>query len=89
MTTDDSDRRDVLDSIEDVGGGDGGIPDPEDIDWGPKRRALEEGDPCPECGYEFDSDEWDCRHLSHGPAVGESWLYTCPNCEQETCSIGT
>lgn len=55
----------------------------------PTRRPLDEGDPCPECGYEFDSDEWDCRHLHGGPSLGEDWIYTCPNCEQETCSIGT
>jgi len=68
--------------------GDNSIPDMDEIDWGPTRRPLEEGDPCPECGYPFDSDEWGVRHLN-GPYAGESWLYTCPGCEQETCNIGT
>jgi transcription elongation factor Elf1 len=54
----------------------------------PPRKSLEEGEPCPNCGHEFDSDEWDVRHLSHGPSIGETWLYTCPDCEKETCSIG-
>lgn len=65
------------------------IPGPTEIDWGPIQKALDEGEPCPECDYPYDSDEWDCRHLHGGPALGESWLYTCPNCEQETCTIGT
>lgn len=62
---------------------------PDDIDWGPIRKPLDDGDPCPECGYPFDADEWDCRHLHGGPTLGETWNYTCPGCEQETCSIGT
>lgn len=61
----------------------------EDVDWGPTRLPLEEGDPCPECGYEFDSDEWDVRHLTGGAGLGEDWIYTCPSCEKETCSVGT
>lgn len=67
---------------------DDSIPDMEEIDWGPARRSLREGEPCPECGYKFDSDEWDVRHLHSGPALGEDWIYTCPGCNQETCCIG-
>lgn len=55
----------------------------------PQRESLEEGEPCPECGYEFDSDEWEVRHLTGGDTVGEDWIYTCPGCDQETCMIGT
>lgn len=68
---------------------DSSVPDMDEIDWGPTRRPLEDGDPCPECGHPFDSDEWDVRHLHGGPSAGESWLYTCPGCEQETCVIDT
>lgn len=53
------------------------------------REPLDEGDPCPNCGYEFDSDEWDERHLHGGASLGENWVYTCPKCNQETCEIGT
>jgi hypothetical protein len=66
-----------------------GAPDMDEVDWGPTRLPLEDGDPCPECGYEFDSDEWDERYSNGGPTIGEDWYYTCPNCEQETCWIGT
>lgn len=65
------------------------IPDMDEVDWGPTRRPLEDGEPCPECGYLFDSDEWDVRHVHGGPSLGEDWIYTCPGCEQETCVIGT
>ena len=66
-----------------------GPPDPEDIDWGPPKRPLEKGDPCPVCEYPFDPDEWKETHYSRGAAIGESWGYTCPSCEKETASIGT
>jgi len=56
---------------------------------GPPRRPLDDGDPCPECGHPFDAEEWDERHLCGGPSIGEDWLYTCPNCDQETCEVGT
>jgi hypothetical protein len=68
---------------------DAGAPGPADVDWGPIRQPLDEGDSCPECGHPFDADEWSCRHLSRGPSLGEDWIYECPGCEQETCSIGT
>lgn len=68
---------------------DSSVPDIEDIDWGPPVRPPEDGDPCPACGYPFDSDELDVRHISGGPTLGEDWKYTCPGCDQETCSIGT
>ena len=67
---------------------DDSTPDPSDIDWGPTRKPLENGEPCPECGHSFDADAWDVRHIN-GPSLGESWLYTCPNCEQETAEVGT
>lgn len=63
-------------------------PNLDEVDWGPTQRSLDDGEPCPECGYEFDADEWDVRHL-HGRGVGESWIFKCPSCEQETCVIGT
>lgn len=65
------------------------VPDMDEIDWGPRREPLDNGDPCPECGHSFDADEWDVRHLRGGASAGESWIYKCPGCEQETCSIGT
>ncbi|MFC6764561.1 hypothetical protein [Natrinema soli] len=40
------------------------------IDWGPARESLEDGESYPECGYEFDHEEWDVRHIS-GPSLGE------------------
>jgi hypothetical protein len=64
-------------------------PDFDEIDWGPAQRSLDDGEPCPECGYEFNADEWDVRHLYGGAWAGESWVYECPNCEQETCIIST
>ncbi len=69
--------------------GDDTVPDMDEIDWGPVRRPLEDGEPCPECGYEFDHEEWDVRHLHGGPSAGESWIYECPSCEQETAEVGT
>jgi hypothetical protein len=68
---------------------DAGLPDPEDVDWGPIRKPLEEGDPCPECGHPFDPDEWDVRHLHGGASLGETWIYSCPGCGQETAEVGT
>lgn len=65
------------------------VPDPEDIDWGPRQEPLEEGEPCPECGYEFDSDEWNIRKLPSGPTLGQTWVGTCPDCEQRTYKVGT
>lgn len=64
-------------------------PDMSEIDWGPKQRPLDNGEPCPECGHEFDHEEWDVRHLQRGDTLGETWIYTCPSCEQETCKVGT
>lgn len=63
------------------------IPDFDEIDWGPVRECLEDGEPCPECGYPF-GDDWDERHVHGGPSLGEDWIYECPGCEQETCVIG-
>lgn len=65
------------------------VPDMDEIDWGPSRESLDDGEPCPECGYEFDADEWDDRHVHGGASLGEDWIFTCPNCEKETCVIGT
>lgn len=60
------------------------------LTWGPRRRSLDEGDPCPECGYAYDSEEWDCREVAPGsPSAGRTWNYTCPRCQMETCSVGT
>lgn len=64
------------------------LPDPTEIDWGPTQRSLGAGEPCPECGYEFGND-WSVRHVHGGAWAGESWVYECPNCEQETCVIET
>lgn len=53
------------------------------------RRCIPEHDPkCPNCGYAFESDEWDVRHLHGGPSLGESWHYTCPRCNNETLECG-
>lgn len=85
-----SDRIEDLDSkVPYSNDGGSSIPDPEDIDWGPPVEPLDDGDPCPACGHTFDPDQWDVRHISRGPTLGETWKYTCPECEQETCSIGT
>jgi len=43
---------------------------------------------CPNCGRTYD-DEWTVRHLSGGPQIGETWLYTCPKCNNETLECGT
>lgn len=64
-------------------------PDLDEIDCGPPRASLEDGEPCPACGYTFDSDEWGEQHYHGGAWAGESWGHTCPNCEQETCVIST
>ena len=56
----------------------------------PKTAPLEDGDPCPECDYPFDVDEWDEWYSGKGIETGEeTWAYTCPNCQQETCKVGT
>lgn len=68
---------------------DAGVPGPDEIDWGPPTRPLEEGEPCPDCGYPFDSDEWAIRKLPSGPHIGETWKGECPECEQETYEVGT
>lgn len=58
--------------------------------YGPKCEPLENGDPCPECGYEFDHEEWDCREVAPGaPTAGQTWNYTCPRCNLETATVGT
>ncbi len=54
------------------------------------RRDIPETDPkCPNCGYPFDAEEWDERHICRGPHPGESWHYTCPKCNNETLGCGT
>lgn len=67
------------------------IPDMKEAleDATPRLSPEEAGEECPNCGYDFDADEWDVRHLSGGPFIGEDWLYTCPECEKETIEIGT
>ncbi|MDR5657664.1 hypothetical protein RH831_10800 [Halodesulfurarchaeum sp. HSR-GB] len=56
----------------------------------PEKAPLEEGEPCPECGYPFDVDEWEEWYSGKGIEMGEeTWIYTCPNCLQETCEVGT
>lgn len=65
------------------------IPDESEIDWGPRRKELQEDEPCPECYFPFVPRLWPVRHLHGGPSVGESWIYTCPYCLQETCVIRT
>ncbi|MWG36508.1 hypothetical protein [Halomarina oriensis] len=57
-------------------------------DWGAPRTIPEHDPSCPNCGEPFDSDEWHERHLSSGPALGESWHYTCPRCNNETLECG-
>lgn len=44
---------------------------------------------CHRCGYDFDADEWEVRHLHGGASAGETWKYTCPECEKETVQVGT
>ena len=65
--------------------------------WDPRLRPgdyefsqpIPEQDPrCPNCGYPFDSDEWDERHTHGGPSLGEDWHYTCPKCNNETLECG-
>jgi 5-methylcytosine-specific restriction endonuclease McrA len=52
-------------------------------------HPIPEHDPkCPNCGHPFDSDEWDVRHLSGGPSLGEDWYYSCPKCNNETLECG-
>ena len=65
------------------------VPDMDEIDWGPVSRPLEEGDPCPECDYPFDGDEWRIRKLPSGPTIGETWVGYCPDCEKRTYKVGT
>jgi len=64
-------------------------PDMSEIDWGPTQRPLDDGDACPECGYTYDSDKWEVRHINTPGTAGESWKYTCPGCQQETCVVDT
>ena len=64
-------------------------PNLDEVDWGPTQRPLDDGEPCPECGPEFDADKWDVRHFHGGAWIGESWVFTCSGCEQETCIIST
>ncbi len=58
-------------------------------DYVTPRAPSECDEQCPGCGYDFDAEEWETRHLCNGPAVGETWKYTCPNCESETIEVGT
>lgn len=52
-------------------------------------KPIPEQDPaCPNCGYDFDSDEWDEQHFHAGASAGESWHYTCPKCNNETLMCG-
>lgn len=47
------------------------------------------GDECYICSRVFDHQEWDYRHLTGGASAGETWIYTCPNCDVETIEVGT
>lgn len=54
----------------------------------PADHELDEAE-CHNCGEPWDEDEWDVRHLSGGPSIGETWKYKCPGCERETFEVGT
>lgn len=58
-------------------------------DYEPRRDIPEHDPKCPNCGYPFDAEEWDERHLTRGPHPGEDWFYTCPKCNNETLGCGT
>ena len=60
-----------------------------DDDYVVAKTPEEADEQCPKCGRDFDSDEWDVRHLHGGPSIGEDWKYTCPNCDRETITVGT
>lgn len=63
---------------------------PDDIDWGPKTASLENGEPCPECGYPMGDDWKEVWYSGKGIQYGEeTWKYECPGCEQATCIVGT
>lgn len=63
---------------------------PDDYVW-PKPLPLETDDAtCHNCGEPWNGgEEWDERHLHGGPSAGETWLYTCPGCGEETFEVGT
>lgn len=58
-------------------------------DYEPRRDIPEQDPKCPNCGYAFDADEWDERHVPGGFSLGEDWYYTCPKCNNETLGCGT
>lgn len=57
-------------------------------DYVTPRNPEECDEQCPGCGYDFDSDEWNLRHIHGGPSLGEDWKYTCPSCDRETIEVG-
>jgi hypothetical protein len=63
-------------------GENGKLPDSNEIDWGPTQRSLDDGEPCPECGYEF-GDDWDvndpsllARHIRASLPEGGALMWT-------------
>lgn len=57
-------------------------------DYGFSKPIPENNPECPNCGYGFDSDEWDERTVGGGPSLGKNWCYTCPRCNNETLECG-
>lgn len=57
-------------------------------DYEGKLPPSDTDEKCPNCGEEFDSDEWDERHTHGGSSLGEDWHYTCPKCNNETLTVG-
>jgi len=44
---------------------------------------------CHNCDMPFVPDQWGVRHVSAPDSLGESWIYKCPSCDEETVEIGT
>lgn len=43
---------------------------------------------CYHCGHSFDEEEWEVQHYNF-PVIGESWVYECPSCYEQTVEVAT
>ena len=52
----------------------------------PPEHELDDAE-CHNCGEPWDRETWDVRHLDPPGSIMESWLFECPNCEEETFEV--
>jgi RNase P subunit RPR2 len=58
-------------------------------DYAPAYPPEKNNNRCHNCDMPFVPDQWEVRHINTPNTVGETWIYTCPSCDEETIEIGT